>query len=109
MAKCIERRLNGKIIGYYVWCQGCKSAHFFPVSLPHPQHWAFSGTLEKPTFKPSLRHYYTHPETKQQITTCHITITDGIVEYHGDCPFDLKGQKLELQNIPEDYGLPPNT
>lgn len=108
MAKCIERKLgpDGKIIGYYIWCQGCNAAHFYPTTLGHPEHWTFDGNLESPTFTPSLLHYYTHPETKQRITVCHINVTKGKIQFHADCPFDLKGQTLDLQDIPGDYGLP---
>jgi hypothetical protein len=106
MAKCIERQIDGKVVGYYVWCQGCKAAHFFPTTLPHPQRWTFSGTLERPTFTPSLLLYWTDPQTKQRITVCHTVVTDGRIAFQGDCPFDLKGQTLDLEHIPDDYGIP---
>lgn len=106
MTKCIARKIEDSVIGYYIWCQGCKCAHFYPISLPSPQHWVFSGTLDSPTFTPSLLHYVTHPETKARVTTCHINVTDGKIQFHTDCPFELKGQTLDLQDIPEDYHIP---
>jgi hypothetical protein len=41
----------------------------------------------------------------RQRTTCHYYVTDGQIQYQGDCPHEFSGQTLPLQSIPEDYGF----
>lgn len=112
------RYKDHKPVVVYVWCQGCKHCHGFPVSKVYyegssiygPNHhkpiWTFNGNAEKPSFSPSLREFYTHPETKKEITTCHSIITDGRIQFCSDCEHELKGQTLPLEEIPNGYGLP---
>lgn len=118
--KCKPRKENGIVTGYYIWCQGCKCAHFFPVEngKQGQKVWGFNGNTERPTFTPSLRHYYNRPASHeeagigkagQEVTTCHIIVTDGKIQFCSDCPFEQKGQTLELEEIPADYGLPDDT
>lgn len=113
-----ERYRDGVLVCVTVWCEGCGHSHTFPVHLdyykgstlyPEGKHrpmWAYNGVAAKPTFTPSLRQYYTHPETKAERTTCHIIITDGMVQFCSDCPHQYAGQARPLVDIPEGYGLP---
>lgn len=75
-------------------CPGCGYAHAVPA-----KEWNWNGDTEKPTLSPSVRHYYTHPETKKEITVCHYNIVNGKIEYCDDCPHELKNQKIELPEI----------
>lgn len=108
-------------MGCYVWCQGCKHVHFFPTDLrfydlfeKQPTKkpiWAFNGDFERPTFTPSLRQYYnrlsSHGERAgEEVTTCHNIITEGRIQFCGDSAHELKGQTLDLETIPAEYGLP---
>lgn len=100
----------------YVYCPGCKCCHGFPIAGPSYDRtrtrldripaWDWNGNLEKPTFSPSLRCYYTHPQTKQEVTTCHLILTDGMIHFCADCQHELKGKVVPLPEIPADYGLP---
>jgi len=85
---------------FMVWCPGCKCGH----TIPTPR-WTFDGNLEKPTFAPSVRLYVTDPETKKDTTVCHFNVTSGQLILHGDSGHQMKGQTLELQEIPPDYGF----
>jgi hypothetical protein len=67
--------------------------------------WQFDGNFDCPTFSPSVRHFLTDPETKQEKTTCHYIIEKGMIKYQGDCEHKLSGQTIPMQNIPEDYGF----
>lgn len=91
----------------YFWCPGCKCCHSFRVGdVKDRPVWKFNGNLDLPTFSPSLRVYTTHPETKVDRTLCHLNLTDGKLIFHGDSPHELKGQTVDLPDIPENYGLP---
>jgi hypothetical protein len=85
---------------FLIWCSGCKCAHGFSVP-----RWSFDGNLESPTFAPSLRLSYIHPDTGVEAILCHINVTKGQIIYHSDCPHDLKGQTIPMQDIPENYGF----
>lgn len=121
--KALPRKKDGIIIGCYIWCQGCRHVHFFPINLayyntfPNPEKitkkpvWIFNGDFERPTFTPSLRQYYNRPESHgeragEEVTTCHNIVTDGKIQFCSDSQHDLKNQTLDLQEIPSDYSLP---
>lgn len=113
--KAVSRYKDGVLVGYAIWCQGCKHAHVFPTDKRYyegsgiygPDHrkpiWTFSGSLEKPTFTPSLRCFYIHPQKKIEITTCHCIVTDGMIQFQGDCEHGLKGRTLPLEEFPANY------
>ena len=62
---------------YWFYCPGCRHAHSYTVGCAGlaNQNWSFDA--DKLSFTPSLRVYYTHPETKADITTCHLHVTGG--------------------------------
>jgi len=98
-SKLWERKQEGGV--YFIfWCPACKHSH--GISIPR---WRFNGNVVDPTFAPSLRLSYVNPETKVEHTTCHLTLTDGKITYHGDCPHELKGQTVPMQDIPANYGF----
>lgn len=88
----------------FYWCDGCKHAHSVPSA-----RWNWNRSLDKPTLSPSVKHFYRHPDTNAEVTTCHYFIKDGLIQYCGDCKHELKGQTLPLSLIPENYGLPGRT
>lgn len=96
-----------------IFCPGCKEVHVLDA-----QRWTFSGDLEKPTFSPSLLCRKGHYATGQSVADCHICqnepslacsvchtfITDGNIQFLGDCTHALAGQTVE---IPEWRGFDP--
>lgn len=97
---------------YYFWCPGCKCCHSFRVGAKGRPSWVFDGNTDSPTFSgqppfsSSLRLYTIHPETKAETTLCHLNLTAGKLIFHGDSSHELKGQTVDLPEIPENYGLP---
>jgi hypothetical protein len=75
---------------FYFYCPGCKCCHAFGHT------WNFNGDLERPTFTPSLLVFYTHPETKQRVSICHSFVTDGRIQFLGDCEHTLAGQTVDI-------------
>lgn len=92
---------------FLFYCPGCNCAHIIPTecSFKGPI-WNFDGNMESPTFTPSLRTFYTHPNSKEKITTCHLTITNGKIQYCADSPHALAGQTISMVPIPKGYGIP---
>jgi hypothetical protein len=70
-------------------CPGCSGgAHLMRVQGPEPR-WAWNGSIDAPTFSPSLL-------CRAGDHVCHSFIRDGKIEYLGDCTHELKGQTVEI-------------
>ena len=77
---------------YMFWCPGCKTNHLYLTSRRDGgPTWTFNGNLQKPTFRASLL----HPKPPNPVL-CHLFVTDGIIEFCGDCTHELKGQKVPM-------------
>jgi hypothetical protein len=74
-------------------CPGCGYDHAFTVGPPDGDRprWSFNGSLEKPTFKPSLLCNKDFPDTR-----CHSFATDDRIQFLQDCWHKLKGQTVDL-------------
>jgi hypothetical protein len=102
----LEGRVGGG--GFSYWCPGCKTDHWVRVESDRwapgtRPMWTWNGSLDAPTFGPSVKHFYDKPggEGKPaiQVTTCHYFITDGVIRYCGDCPHELNGRNVRMIDI----------
>jgi hypothetical protein len=89
---------------YFFFCPGCRSIHpihvkwdpkeieekkkFGDVNLPT---WKWNGSLDKPTFNPSLLVNKSWPDKR-----CHSFIIDGNIQFLNDCWHNLKGQTIPI-------------
>jgi uncharacterized protein DUF6527 len=78
---------------YMFHCPGC--AHGHPFEVGGVDGWTWNGSLEKPTFYPSLMVNRGSP------TQCHSFVTDGQIQFLGDSHHSLKGQTVELPDWDE--------
>ena len=113
------RNLEGGRLGY--WCQGCDMLHQVAVGEGDVPRWGYNGNPEAPTFTPSVLvrwHQWTPPAYNPEIAAkiksgeivqtkvekvCHTFITDGRVQFLGDCTHQYAGQTLELPDLPGDW------
>lgn len=72
---------------FYFLCPGCNQFHSVNKS------WEFNGDVEKPTFSPSIL------VTNNVGLRCHSFVTNGKIQFLGDCVHELKGQTVELPDI----------
>jgi hypothetical protein len=88
-------------------CPGCNGHHAFNDT------WEFNGDFEKPTLKPSVLVTWNelpkdatfenvpkgelHPDSIPM--RCHSFITDGMIQFLGDCSHDKRNQTLELLDM----------
>ena len=99
---------HGALVSIY--CPACKAEHSPRVEEPHA--WQFNGDLERPTFKPSLLVTYRHPKGYSNENPapmgydgeyveerCHSYITDGRIQFLGDCTHALAGQTVDLPEV----------
>jgi hypothetical protein len=81
------------------YCPGCGFEHPYAVhTAGHPRGivWAWNGSMEKPTFTPSLIIFQGDPSR-----VCHLFVTDGKIQYLGDCHHKYAGQTIDMVPIDE--------
>lgn len=96
--------------GWAIFCPACRCGHMFD------QRWSFNGDEEAPTFRASMLVKSEHghppvtpenleeykrapwPQTKVQ-KVCHSFVTDGKIEFLGDCTHALAGQTVPLERF----------
>lgn len=76
---------------YLFHCPGCECAHWVRVRGEKPC-WQWNGNAEKPTVSPSIR-------VRTGETICHSFVTDGKIQFLGDCTHKLKGQTVEIPDF----------
>lgn len=73
-------------VNWVFHCPGCECGH--PVAVPR---WSWNGSVEAPTFRPSLLCNQHDPASR-----CHSFITDGKIQFLSDCFHALAGQMADL-------------
>lgn len=79
------------------WCPGCDYVHGISDS------WTISGTLDNPTFNPSVL-----VRPSGNIKRCHSFVRDGMIEFLDDCEHDLRGQTVPLPDLETVRGFAPD-
>ena len=82
-------------------CPGCKESHSIPIAGAHA--WGWNGSVDSPTFTPSIKVTYpANPDAIEEFKewrterVCHSFVTDGKIQFLGDCTHALAGQTVEL-------------
>jgi len=85
-------------IGYSWECPGCKTHHMVSTDKPdeYGHQWTFTGTVENPTIRTSL---LVNPNREPGRPVCHTFITNGMIQFLGDCTHELAGQTVEMEDI----------
>ena len=76
---------------YVFHCPGCEYSHPFEVDAPNGAGWSWNGSLDKPTFNPSLLVAKDLPEAR-----CHSFVTAGRILFLTDCWHPLAGKTVEM-------------
>ena len=112
----IERREHESDPDLLFFCPGCQCGHAVWVSSPNRltgASWGWNGSMEKPTFTPSLRIQFeawnppVTPENMDQYRAspwpqtkvakiCHVIVTDGKLHFCGDSTHKLAGQVVDM-------------
>jgi hypothetical protein len=88
-------------------CPGCDGPHVLPVHGEGRPNWGFNGDFERPTLMPSILVTYNGADADTPDgcpSVCHSFVTDGRIQFLGDCTHALAGHTVELPDIeaPED-------
>lgn len=94
MSKCFEYPNANPAVGGVLrefWCPGCKMPHVVD------SRWGFNGDFDNPTFTPSVLVQWGDHDGH---AVCHSFITDGSIQYLGDCTHMMAGQTVPLPEHP---------
>lgn len=80
---------RGKL--YVFHCPGCGYSHPFEINAPGGNGWTWNGSMDKPTFSPSLLVAGDYPENR-----CHSYVREGQIQFLNDCHHALKGQTVDI-------------
>lgn len=99
MADKIQRDLqDGEFQGSLSFpCPGCGWWHVFNVKEGREGYhhtWKWNGSLEAPTFKPSLLN-----RTPQPRRICHLFVREGSIQFLTDCTHDLAGKTVVMEDL----------
>lgn len=111
---------EGLLYGYEFKCPGCGNTHVLPVGPGNGEthaRWNFNGDIDKPTFTPSVLAQgnklvfdedgiWTGEWQKDASGSpipyvCHSFVTDGRIQYLGDCTHALASQTVDLPDWQE--------
>jgi hypothetical protein len=109
------RTVTGGHFTHTFFCPGCKCGHGFNAGIPEAPYkpvWQFNGDMEKPTVNPSIKVSGTVPITDEERDklmngekvepkpfVCHSVITNGKIQFMGDCTHELKGQTVDMEDF----------
>jgi hypothetical protein len=99
------RGSEGKMVGW--WCPGCEQLHAVKIEGPHA--WTWNGDVNSPTFTPSVLTTYRWSKSLEpgddpgqwQDDICHCFVTDGQIQFLGDCTHGLLGQAVPMPDLPD--------
>lgn len=83
--------VEGAHAGWIVHCPACEYGHLFD------HRWTFNGDQESPTFTPSMLVNANIDLSKYPtLKRCHSYVTDGRIQFLGDCSHEMRGQTVDL-------------
>lgn len=111
IGRCLGQAEDGSL---WFFCRSCDAPHSLNVGAGTGPRWGYNSNAEAPTFTPSVlvQHDQWEPpattldiaekirigEIKQTkvAKVCHSFVTDGRIQYLGDCTHGLAGQTVDL-------------
>lgn len=79
------------------WCPGCNLPHRVTCAPGSPNQWTWNGDRVLPTFTPSVLVTWDTPDGKH---TCHSFVTNGEMQFLGDCTHNLANQTVSIPEWP---------
>lgn len=90
ISKCLAKAYEDNLSFF---CLGCDMPHTIRTGSGPEPRWGYNGNPESPTFTPSILVQYNWSDGAR---VCHSFVTDGRIQYLGDCTHHLAGQTIEL-------------
>ena len=89
-------------------CEGCGMPHSVMIGEGSGPRWAWNGSMETPTFTPSIHVSWFEPSDKDGEfddplkdvkKVCHSFVAGGVIQYLDDCTHRLAGQSAPLHPV----------
>lgn len=80
-------------------CPGCARSHSVQHGSDIGPNWTWNGSLERPTFTPSVLVTYDGVDAGQAgapPAVCHSFVADGCIQFLNDCTHPLAGKTVDL-------------
>ncbi len=87
---------------YSFICPACKVEHMINVKVPKNDApcWDWNNSTKKPTIRPSIR---VKGGSSTGGTVCHMYVTDGKIQYLGDCTHEKAGKTIDMESVKSGY------
>jgi len=87
--------------GTYIFhCPGCGMLHQVPTKRAGGPNWSFNGSMQRPTFSPSLLIRFPHFDGSKDVNlVCHSFVKDGNIQYLSDSSHELAGHTVEIPEV----------
>ena len=117
--KLIEHKFRSGTRSMLFECPGCEMLHSANVAGTGHPVWTWNGSMDKPTFSPSILvrfDHWTPPATTPEVCAkiksgeivqtrvsrvCHSFVRDGKIQFLEDCTHALAGKIVELPECDE--------
>lgn len=118
IVRTIEKKPGVEGADLMIFCPACKCGHGIWLETANSLggRWKWNGSMEKPTFQPSLkitRRVHEPPVTPENLEEykknpwpqtqrdyiCHSVITDGMIAFCEDCTHELVGKTVPLEDF----------
>jgi Family of unknown function (DUF6527) len=80
-------------------CPGCRELHQIRTRPAPSPSWDYNGNPDAPTFQPSVFVNPPGPYHNPAVPSCHSFVTDGRIQFLGDCTHALAGQTVDLPDL----------
>ena len=113
MKRGILRVIDGGRVAFF--CPGCGEYHRIRIEGNEHPLWTFNGNYERPTFTPSILvngvqaeldesgewtgEWIYGADGKPLPQVCHSFVTDGQIQFLGDCTHSLGGQTVPIPDM----------
>lgn len=80
-------------------CPGCQAVHSIQHGAEDGPNWGWNGSLERPTFSPSVLVTYSGADAGTNgapPAVCHSFVVNGRIQFLGDCTHALAGQTVDI-------------
>jgi hypothetical protein len=113
MSDVLQKCEDGSMVMF--WCPGCETYHGvwlrgFEHHNPNNAGWDWNGSMERPTFSPSIlvRGFRSITDAEHAAimsgvhvepvpTVCHSFVRDGRIEFLGDCTHKLASRTVDME------------
>lgn len=109
----VSKFLRRTAYGYGHWCPGCQEIHV--IQTDRAPAWSFDGSVESPTFGPSIKitsvkkvvvngkwtgEWVIDNNGKAVPHICHYFLQSGILKYCTDTTHEFSGLTIRLPELP---------